>query len=157
MILAALLVALLAPVIQEQSGADQLDDRSFYIIGWYCNSEGCLSNPRRLSKNVRFDPVRSKSSLAKAKHLTAGWSVTLNCKVMRDRLKTCRVEDDSTGSKEAEIVAIKIAQSIYTEVTPEARRSGGARAIISIEYAKGDCPPWHCTIIPPPPPPPPAQ
>lgn len=157
MILAILLGTLLAPIVQEQSGADLLQSRNFYMVGWYCDGEGCSSNPRRLSQNVRFDPARSNASLAEAEHLTVDWSIMLNCETAGDHFKNCRVEDDSVGPREATIVALRMMHSVRVKVMPKAQKSAGARAIISIQYAKGDCPPWYCAPTPPPPAPPPAQ
>lgn len=112
MISASLFATLFISMFQQQNGADQLESRAFYVIGWHCDGKGCSSYPRQSLGRVRFNPARSGASLAEAERLGSDWDIVLNCAKVGDRLKRCRVEDDSVGPTAAIRIAKKIAHTV---------------------------------------------
>jgi hypothetical protein len=154
--IAALLLATLSasPV----AGADILaavEDRSFYVAGWYCDDAGCRSNPRRLGPSVRFQLQGAARILKRADHLAADWSVILNCRVVRGRLRKCHIADDTAAPPKGVDTALNIAAAM--RVAPLVPSGTPGSAIIDINYEAGSCPSWQCVPTPAPPPPPPPQ
>ena len=157
MITSLLLAALAASTSYADDVSETVQNRSFYVIGWSCNGEGCQSNPRQLGPNLRFKVSDSTKGFDSVKKLNETWSVTLDCAVVRDRLAKCDVVEDTFNSVEARNIALKLSNFFRVQFEYAGRRSIRPHAIVSIQYATGGCPSWACTVIPEPAPPPPAS
>ena len=134
--------------VPAESGARALQDRNFWIGGFFCRGDGCEAYPRRLGADLRFAGSAHGSLFDSTDHLTQSWSVRLDCAVSRDRLKACRVVDPS----DRVIGAVAISRELIGRARLSAPAASGMRAIVDVRYEPGSCPSWQCVPTPPPPP-----
>ena len=145
-----LLTVLNAPSPQVAMNIAAIQDRNFQIVGLFCDDNVCETAPRPIKDQVRFDRAANKDLLAKVIKLPEGWSFTLNCKVSRDRLKSCYLTDHFGRSTAGLRIAIDLSHRLRLSRAPRQF----ARAIINVAYEVSGCPTWYCIPTPAPPAPP---
>lgn len=130
-------------------------DRSFFVMGWRCDGEGCASNPRRLIEDLTFERSATLAALATAEKLDQNWSVTLECATSGDRLHHCSLGSETEASAPVRKLALKMVRSFRIRHRASDAPLVRPGAVITIHYETSACPSWICTFIPTPPPPPP--
>lgn len=161
MILSSLVAIVAASAVPSNGKAETVQDRSFYVVGWQCEAEGCRSNPRQLGLNLRFKGSPPAAMFDQLERTSHNWNVRFECALAHDRLVRCEVTDNTFANAEAGRIALKIANAVRVEPRGAKSHSFRPRAIVSISYDTSDCPSWACTTIPPfrvlPPPAPPSR
>lgn len=146
-----LLALLSAPLSPGEEEMDAIITRNFYVLGFYCDDTICETAPRPLSGVVRLDRPGTEKVLAKAEKRAGRWSITLNCAVKRERLRSCYLTDHGGGRA----IGLSVGMKISRQLRLFGNLQQSPRVILKIDYDNGDCPPWACVIDQGPPPLPP--
>lgn len=148
-----LLTMLIASSSQVEMDKEAIQDRKFQIVGLYCDDKVCETAPRPITDWLKFDKDANGQIFAKAPLLSEGWAFTLNCRVSRDRLRSCYLTDHFGRQTTGLQIALDLTHRIKLGRAPRQF----PRANVNIAYEVGGCPSWYCipTPVPSAPPPPP--
>jgi hypothetical protein len=149
-----LLTMLISTSPQVERDMVAIQDRKFHISGLYCDDKVCETAARPIADWLEFDKAANAHILAKTVQLPDDWAFMLNCRVSRDRLRSCYLTDHNNRPTTGLQIALDLTHRI--KLTRSRRRF--PRAIVNVDYEVGGCPSWYCipTPVPQAPPPPPA-
>jgi len=131
---------------QNKPELDAIQNRTFNIVGFFCDDKICETVPRPITDTLRFDEDANKQLLAHATQLPDDWAFTFNCGIKRDRLRSCYL----TGQHNRATTGLAIALKLVGQVRLAHTNHQYPRAIVDVAYEVGGCPSWFCVPTPPP-------